>query len=85
MTALVSPEHWLKGYLAIKLMADSAQKDEALPEGMWNSGALIVDSKNIDEIIARQKGETERAEYFKPVVEKQLANQDQYLGEMPGH
>ncbi len=85
VTALVSPEHWLKGYLAIKLMADSAQKDEDLPEGMWNSGALIVDSKNIDEIIARQKGESERAEYFKPVVEKQLGNQDQYLGEMPGH
>ena len=71
-TALVSPEHWLKGYLAIKLMADSAQSDEDLPEGMWNSGALIVNSKNIDEIIARQKGEAERAEYFKDEVEKQL-------------
>ena len=85
VTALVSPEHWVKGYLAIKLMAKSAQDDEDLPEGMWNSGALIVNSENIDEIITRQKGEASRAEYFKAEVDKQLGNPDQYLGEMPGH
>jgi ABC-type sugar transport system substrate-binding protein len=85
VTALVSPEHWLKAYIAIKLMAKSAQGDGDLPEGMWNSGALIVNSENIDEIIARQKGEASRAEYFKAVVDKQLGSPDQYLGEMPGH
>ncbi len=84
VTALVSPEHWLKGYLAIKLMAKSAQGDGDLPEGMWNSGALIVNDKNIDEIITRQKSEASRAEYFKDEVTKQLDNPDQYLGEMPG-
>ena len=53
--ALISPEHWLKGYLAVKLMADAKQSGKALPEGMWNSGALTVNKDNIDEIIARQK------------------------------
>jgi ribose transport system substrate-binding protein len=84
VTALVSPEHWLKGYLAIKLMAKSAQGDGDLPQGMWNSGALIVNRKNIDEIITRQKSEGSRTEYFKDEVTKQLDNPDQYLGEMPG-
>ena len=66
-------------------MADAAQNGEDLPEGMWNSGALIVNKDNIDEIIARQKSEPSRADYFKDEVDKQLGNPDQYLGEMPGH
>ena len=59
--ALISPEHWLKGYLAVKLMADATQSGKALPEGMWNSGALTVNKDNIDEIIARQKDPASRA------------------------
>jgi ABC-type sugar transport system substrate-binding protein len=81
--ALISPEHWLKGYLAVKLMADASQSGKALPEGMWNSGALTVNKDNIDDIIARQKDPASRAAYFKDVVAKQLGAQDQYLGPMP--
>jgi ribose transport system substrate-binding protein len=81
--ALISPEHWLKGYLAVKLMADAKQNGKPLPEGMWNSGALTVNADNIDEIIARQKDAASRAAYFKDEVAKQLGAQDQYLGPMP--
>ena len=77
--ALISPEHWLKGYLAVKLMADAKQNGKPLPEGMWNSGALTVNADNIDEIIARQKDAASRAAYFKDEVAKQLGAQDQYL------
>jgi ribose transport system substrate-binding protein len=82
--ALISPEHWLKGYLAIKLMADAKQQDKALPEGMWNSGALEVNKDNIDEILTRQESPQSRSDYFKDEVSKQLSNPDQYLGPMPG-
>ena len=81
--ALISPEHWVKGYLAVKLMADAAQSGKPLQEGLWNSGALTVNSDNIDDIITRQKDAASRAAYFKDVVQKQLDNQDQYLGPMP--
>jgi ribose transport system substrate-binding protein len=81
--ALISPEHWVKGYLAVKLMADAAQSGKALQEGLWNSGALTVNKDNIDDIITRQKDAASRAAYFKDVVQKQLDNQDQYLGPMP--
>src|SRR4051794_6560590 len=81
--ALISPEHWLKGYLAIKLMADAKQSGKPLQEGLWNSGALTVNKDNIDDIITRQKDAASRAAYFKDVVQKQLDNQDQYLGPMP--
>jgi ribose transport system substrate-binding protein len=81
--ALISPEHWLKGYIAVKLMAESAQSGKPLQEGMWNSGALTVDKDNIDEIIARQKDAASRAAYFKDVVAKQLGDEKAYLGPMP--
>jgi ABC-type sugar transport system substrate-binding protein len=79
VTALISPEHWLKSYIAIKLLAAAKQDGKALPEGVWNSGALTVNSKNIDEILERQKDAASRAEYFKDEVAKQLGSPDQYL------
>jgi ABC-type sugar transport system substrate-binding protein len=82
--ALISPEHWLKGYLAIKLLADAKQQGKDLPEGMWNSGALEVNKGNIDEVIKRQESPQTRADYFKDEVQKQLSSPDQYLGPMPG-
>jgi ABC-type sugar transport system substrate-binding protein len=82
--ALISPEHWVKGYLAIKLLAQAKQDGKDLPEGMWNSGALEVNKANIDEILKRQESPQTRADYFKDVVQKQLSNPDQYLGPMPG-
>jgi ABC-type sugar transport system substrate-binding protein len=83
VTALISPEHWLKGYLAIKLMAAAKQDGKDLPEGVWNSGALTVTKKNIDEIIERQKDAASRVAYFKDEVAEQLGNPDQHLSQ-PG-
>ena len=77
--ALISPEHWLKGYLAIKLMADAKLEDKPLPEGVWNSGALEVNADNIDEILTRQESAETRSEYFKEEVDKQLSSPDDYL------
>src|SRR3954463_16334364 len=77
--AVVSPEHWLKGYLAVKLMAQAKQDGKPLPEGMWNSGALTVNAENIDDIITRQKDAASRSAYFKDEVAKQLSSPDQYL------
>jgi ABC-type sugar transport system substrate-binding protein len=84
VTALISPEHWLKGYLAVKLMATAKQDGKELPAGVWNSGALTVDSKNIDEIIKRQKDAASRLAFFKPEVEKQLGNPGQHLSQPSG-
>src|SRR3954452_7137628 len=82
--ALISPEYWLKGYLAVKLMAQAKQDGKSLPEGMWNSGALTVNSDSIDDILERQKDPASRSAYFKDEVAKQLGNPSQYLGPMPG-
>jgi ribose transport system substrate-binding protein len=77
--ALVSPEHFLKGYIALKLLADHAQKGTALPKGMWNSGELVVNKDNVQEIIARQKSEAARQKWFDAEAKKQLANPAAHL------
>jgi ribose transport system substrate-binding protein len=77
--ALISPEHFLKAYIAIALLAAAKQDGKPLPEGVWNTGELTVDSSNIDDILARQKSPAAREAFFKPVADKQLADPSSYL------
>jgi len=81
--ALADPRHWLKGYIAIALLARQARDGTALPKGWWNPGDGLVNSKNIDEILARQKSNSTREAYYKETVDNQLANQSQYLKPLP--
>ncbi|WP_199487343.1 sugar ABC transporter substrate-binding protein [Actinomadura spongiicola] len=77
--ALSSPEHWLKGYVAIELLAKSKREGKKLPEGWWNPGTLIINSQNIDAIMKRQTNEQTRTEFFKSIVAEQIANPNKYL------
>jgi ribose transport system substrate-binding protein len=77
--ALASPEHWLKGYIAIRLLIQHAELGKSLPQGWWNPGALIVDQSDVDSIIARQKDEASRTRWFMPAVSRQFANQGKYV------
>ena len=77
--ALASPEHWLKGYIAVRLLVEHAQRGKALPEGWWNPGALVVDQENVDAILARQKDEASRTKWFMATVNKQFAHESQYV------
>ena len=82
VTALVSPEHWLKGYIAIDLLAEHALTGKALPTGWWNPGYLVVNSANIKEIQARQATAASRLAWFKQEVTSELANPSKYLKPM---
>jgi ABC-type sugar transport system substrate-binding protein len=77
--AISSPEHWLKGYIALRLLALNAQEGEELPTGWWNPGQLLVTQENVDEIIARQQSEEARAAWFEDVAEEQFENMDDYI------
>jgi len=82
--ALADPEHWLKGYIAIALLARRARDGTALPKGWWNPGASLVTAKNIDDILARQRNSTTRTAWYKATVAKQLADPSAYLRPLPG-
>lgn len=52
--ATMSPEHFFKGCVALRLLADASVTGKPLPKGWIDSGHLLVTSENIDQIIARQ-------------------------------
>jgi ABC-type sugar transport system substrate-binding protein len=78
VTALVSPEHWLKGYIATTILADHAEKGVEIPKCTWDTGGLVVNSSNIEEIAARQASDAAMAAAMAPIGDEQIANQSKY-------
>ncbi|RSM64285.1 ribose ABC transporter substrate-binding protein [Actinoplanes sp. ATCC 53533] len=72
--ALSSPEHWMKGYVALHLLIQSKRTCTPVPEGWWNSGNLLVDKSNVESIAKRQASPESRTAYFQAEIAKQLAN-----------
>jgi ribose transport system substrate-binding protein len=79
---LISPEHWLKGYIAVDLLAEHALTGKKLPTGWWNPGYLVVNSSNIAAIQARQATAASRLAWFKKEVTSELANPQKYIKPM---
>lgn len=79
LNALASPEHWLKGYIAMELLIRQATGEEPMPEGSWDSGFLVVDETNAAEIAQRQQDEATRLAWFQTKAEEQLADPSQHL------
>lgn len=52
--ATMSPEHYFKGYVAVRLLAEAAKNGTEPPAGWIDPGHLLVTASNIDEITARQ-------------------------------
>jgi ABC-type sugar transport system substrate-binding protein len=77
--ALGDPQHFLKGYVAISLLADNATGKQKLPEGWFNPGSGIVTSANVDKVIAREQNNDTRTAYYKPILDKELANPSAYI------
>jgi ribose transport system substrate-binding protein len=68
----------MKGYIAGTLLAQHA-KGKTLPAGWWNPGQGIVTSENIDAIIKRESSAADRYAFYKPLIEKELADPSAYL------
>ncbi|MDN4475511.1 sugar ABC transporter substrate-binding protein [Demequina sp. SYSU T00192] len=79
IAALVSPEHWLKGYIATKILAMHAEDGFEIPVGTWDTGGLVVNADNIDEVLARQASDDAMREALTPVGDEQIANFQDYI------
>jgi ribose transport system substrate-binding protein len=75
---LGDPQHFLKGYIAISLLADNAN-GKKLPQGWFNPGSAVVTKANVDKIIAREQSNDTRYAYYKPLLDKELANPSAYI------
>jgi ABC-type sugar transport system substrate-binding protein len=80
---IMSPEHWLSGYIATKLLANHAKTGEPLPQGLWNTGGLLVNAANIDAIIARQESPATVTAAMAPIGDAQIADPASHLVAWP--
>lgn len=72
--ASADPEHFLKGYLATRLLIENALGKNKLPDGWWVSTAHLVTKDNVDEIIARQQSRQSRLDWYRPTIDEQMKN-----------
>lgn len=76
---LVDPEHFLKGYVAMRLLIEHALHGTAIPQGWWNPGAVLVTRSNVQAIIARQQTLDTKGTYYKPTFDQQFADPSAYI------
>ena len=70
----MDPEHYLKGYIAEAILADSGHSKKPLPQGWFVTPGLVVTSANIDEVMAREKDLTATYNWYKPQIDKLLGD-----------
>lgn len=71
---LVDPEHFLKGYVAMRLLIEHALRGTAIPKGWWNPGSVLVNQANVATIIARQVSLATKGAYYQPIIDKEFAD-----------
>ena len=71
----IDPEHFLKGYIAMKLLIDS-NRGKDLPKGWFKTTGLVVDQSNIDDIITRQKSPEAAYTFYQPQIDKMFGDVD---------
>jgi ABC-type sugar transport system substrate-binding protein len=75
----IDPEHFFKGYVATTLLIRSVKEHKPMPRGWLVMPGLVVDQGNIDAVIERQKSPEAAYDFYKPEIDKVLANPDAYL------
>lgn len=76
----IDPQHFLKGYLSTAILIEAVRdKGGKLPQGWFLSPGAVVDSSDIDAIIARQKSATAAYDWYKPTIDKLLGDEQANL------
>jgi ABC-type sugar transport system substrate-binding protein len=79
VAVLGDPYHYLKGYIAVSLLAEHAKSGKEIPQGWWNPGSGVVTKKNVAEIAKRESGAKQRNEFFEPIAAEELADPEKYV------
>jgi ribose transport system substrate-binding protein len=76
---LVSPEHYVKGAVAGRLLAGAATGRGKLPQGWLETAGLVVNRSNVDAVIARQSSYQGRVSWFRSEVDQFVADPTSHL------
>jgi ABC-type sugar transport system substrate-binding protein len=72
--ALVDPEHFLKGYVAMRLLIEHALYGTTIPTGWWNTGASLIVQNNVQDIISRQVSLDAKGRFYQRIIDKEFAD-----------
>ncbi|MBT2214120.1 sugar ABC transporter substrate-binding protein [Actinomadura sp. NEAU-AAG7] len=71
----IDPEHYLKGYVSTAVLIKSVRENDGkLPKGWFKTPGLVMDQRNIDEIIKRQQNVQNAYTWYRPQLDRLLAN-----------
>jgi ABC-type sugar transport system substrate-binding protein len=77
--ALLDPEHFLKGYVAMRLLIEHALYGKAIPRGWWNPGDLLVTQNNVQQIITRQQSLANKGQFYQLIIDEEFADPSAYI------
>ena len=78
----VSPEHFLKGYIATRLLAEAVKTGRPLLKGWFDEPGLVVDQNLVDIITTRQSSDANMRTWFRPEIARIFANINSYMKPM---
>jgi ribose transport system substrate-binding protein len=76
---VMSPGHWLAGYIATRALANAKAKGEPLIQGLLLVPGELVSVENVDAVIARQQTAEAVAAALAPVGDDVLANSSAHI------
>jgi ribose transport system substrate-binding protein len=76
---VMSPGHWLAGYIATRALANAAQTGTPLIQGLLLVPGELVSAENVEAVIARQTSADSVAAALAPVGDEVLANPDRHI------
>ncbi|ANZ41908.1 hypothetical protein BBK82_44230 [Lentzea guizhouensis] len=77
--ASVSAEHFLKGAVAGRLLAEHAKNGRPLPEGWFVAPGLLVTPSNVDEFISRQATEQSRLDAARAQIDALTTQAERHI------
>ena len=75
----VSNEHYLMGYIAMRLLAESAKTGKPLPKGWFDMPGLIVDKTLVDVVTTRQSSDASMRAWLRPEIARIFANTSSFM------
>lgn len=79
VTYVMSPGHWLAGYIATRALANAKAKGEPLIQGLLLVPGELVSAENVETVIARQQSAETVAAALAPVGDDVLANPSAHI------
>jgi ribose transport system substrate-binding protein len=76
---VMSPGHWLAGYIATRALANAKESGEPLIQGLLLVPGELVSAENVDTVIARQQGADTVATALAPIGDAVLADPAKHI------